>query len=191
MNQGFFPLGLIGILIVTGIAIYNISSGKEVEAIKWLGGAEVKFRPSQMPTVTDKTQPSTKIPKLEPVVVETAAPKFDRLTPKQEIDAYFNDINSGLYEAAWDRLPTALQENKDVHPNQFKSFEEWYESMNSVDVKNVKKVNVAENNSDSAEFDVLVVYNFKNGKFVSNSLRFLLSWDSQAEKWRIAEIKIN
>jgi serine/threonine-protein kinase len=114
--------------------------------------------------------------------------EISRPSPKQEVVNYFSDINDGQYQTAWDRLPTALQENKTVHPDGFASFEEWWESMTYVDVR---EVNVAENNSDNAEVNVRIGYNFKGGSFGSNSLRFLLSWDSQVEKWRITAIKIN
>ena len=81
-----------------------------------------------------------------------------------------------------------MQKNKSIHPKGFKSFEEWYESMNYVDIK---EVNVAESNSYSAEVNARVAYNFKDSRTAPNSLRFLLSWDSQAQKWRITKIEKN
>lgn len=188
MKERFYALGFIGLLIVTGVAIYNLLSGKEVEEVQWLGGAGLKFRPIQTPILTEKIQSSPKVQKTEPVVIKDTTPETYRPSPEQEIVTHFSDINNRLYQAAWDRLPTALQENKDVHPDGFKSFEEWYESMTSVDVK---EVNVKNNDSDNAEVNVRVGYNFKDGRTGSNSLRYLLSWDIQAEKWRIIKIKKN
>jgi hypothetical protein len=162
MNKVISGLAVISFLFVFSVAIINILFDREVKKVILPGGSGLEFQPRYQQKPKQKAE--------------------------EEVRNYYSNINNGRYQAAWDRLPTALQTDEDIHPNGFKSFEKWYESMSSVDVK---EVNVAESNSDSAEVNARVGYNFKDSRTVSNSLRFLLSWDSQAEKWRIEEIKRN
>lgn len=184
--------GILG-TIISGVAVHYLTKGitpdknPVIQSIPTPNKQIPNEKPVSTPTTpNEQPVPIPTTPNEQPV--QNTSTSVPNISPEQEVNSYFNDINSNLYQSAWDRLPTALQTDEDIHPNGFKSFEKWYESMSSVDVK---EVNVAESNSDSAEVNARVGYNFKDSRTVSNSLRFLLSWDSQAEKWRIEEIKRN
>ena len=159
--------------IIGGVIVYYLTEGLSTKINE----------PTREPTNTPSSTPAS-----PPISISITPPPIPRIPPEEEVNSYFNDINNRLYQAAWDRLPTTLQTNKNFHPEGFKSFEKWYEKMNSVDVI---EVNVAENYSNRAEVNTRIVYNFKDGRTGTNSLRFLLSWDSQEEKWRITEFKKN
>ncbi|MEM7556454.1 MAG: hypothetical protein AAF378_20605 [Cyanobacteria bacterium P01_A01_bin.84] len=172
--------GILG-TIISGVVVHYLTKGINPDKNPVIQSIPTPNKPK----LSEQPVPTPTILNEQPVL--STSTSLPNVSPEKEVNSYFNDINGGRYQAAWDRLPTAIQENENMHPNGFKSFEEWYESMNSVDVK---EVNVAESNSESAEVNTRIAYNFDN-KAVSSSLRFLLSWDSQAEKWRITEIKKN
>ncbi|MGJ5676552.1 MAG: hypothetical protein ACR9NN_23605 [Nostochopsis sp.] len=82
MREGFFALGLIGFLIVTGVTIYNILSGTPVEEVKWPGGSGIKFgSPISKPSVTETTTPTPDEPTPEPSVTETVSPPTEPEVP--------------------------------------------------------------------------------------------------------------
>ncbi|MEM6398778.1 MAG: hypothetical protein AAF757_00890 [Cyanobacteria bacterium P01_D01_bin.116] len=195
MKKVVSGLAVISFLFVFSVAIINILFDREVKKVIFPGGSGIEFQPRYQQKPKEKSEEEEFQPHRQQKPKQKAEEKFQphhQQKPKQkaeeEVRNYYSNINNGRYQAAWDRLPTAIQKDKGRHPKGFKSFEEWYESMNSVDVK---EVNVAESNSDSAEVNARIAYNFKDDRIVPNSLKFLLFWDSQAEKWRITEIKRN
>ena len=107
-------------------------------------------------------------------------------SPQTEVVNYYNDINSGNYQYAWDRLPKALQEDTKVHPNGYASFADWWKTVKSIDVQ---QVDVIETNSNNTVVNTRVTYNMKAGNTMRISLNYTLSWDNQTQKWRFIRIK--
>ncbi|BDA69411.1 Serine/Threonine protein kinase [Calothrix sp. PCC 7716] len=107
-------------------------------------------------------------------------------SPQTEVVNYYNDINSGNYQYAWDRLPKALQEDTKVHPNGYASFADWWKTVKSIDVQ---QVDVIETNSNNTVVNTRVAYNMKAGNTMRISLNYTLSWDNQTQKWRFIRIK--
>jgi serine/threonine protein kinase, bacterial len=68
-------------------------------------------------------------------------------SPESEVLNYYNDVNSHRYQSAWDRLPIKLQENKNIHPNGYASFTSWWQTVESVDVKQVSIIEKNVNNA--------------------------------------------
>ncbi|OKH52296.1 hypothetical protein NIES2101_14945 [Calothrix sp. HK-06] len=114
------------------------------------------------------------------------SPNTSLPSPKTEVVNYYNDINSGNYEFAWDRLPKALQEDTKVHPNGYASFAGWWKTVKSIDVQ---QVNVIETNSNNAVVNTRLTYNMKAGNTMPISLSYTLSWDNQTQKWKFLKIK--
>lgn len=107
-------------------------------------------------------------------------------SPSTEVVNYYNDINGGRYQSAWEKLPPALQSSTRVHPNGYASFEDWWEKVQSIEVQ---QVDVIENNPNNAVVNARVVYNMKAGNAKAVSLRYILTWDSQAQRWRFRRIQ--
>jgi serine/threonine protein kinase, bacterial len=114
------------------------------------------------------------------------SPNTSLPSPQTEVVNYYNDINSGNYEFAWDRLPKALQEDTKVHPNGYASFADWWKTVKSIDVQ---QVDVIKTNSNNAVVNTRVAYNMKAGNTMRISLNYTLSWDNQTQKWKFLRIK--
>ncbi|BAZ11949.1 serine/threonine kinase [Calothrix sp. NIES-4071] len=140
---------------------------------------QTAIAPSPLPTSvqqqtrvdSNQTSPNTSLP-----------------SPNTEVVNYYNNINSGRYQSAWDRLPRTLQENTNLHPNGYASFVSWWETVKSIDVQ---QVDVIQTNSNNAIVNTRLVYNMKAGNTKPVSLSYTLSWDNQTQKWKFIRIKSN
>lgn len=109
-------------------------------------------------------------------------------SPESEVLNYYNDVNSHRYQSAWDRLPIELQENRNVHPNGYASFTSWWETVESVDVK---QVSIIEKNANNAKVNANLAYNMKKGNNKPLSLTYNLFWDSLVQQWKLVKVKVN
>ncbi len=107
-------------------------------------------------------------------------------SPVTTITGYYNDLNGRNYSAAWSKLPPDLQDNRKVHPAGYKSFQDWWNSVESIEVQNVR---VLSQTPERAETIARTVYHMKNGRSTPYSLRYFLEWDESSQSWQIAKIR--
>jgi hypothetical protein len=112
----------------------------------------------------------------------------DRPSPAKAIENYYTMINNQQYDSAWDIYPTAVKEDKELHPNGYDSFVEWWTKVNYVTVNNIS---IASENNDSAIVNFRSRYEMKNGKSIPVRLKFYLVWDQENETWYVTKIKHN
>ena len=132
----------------------------------------------QMMTRSPETSPANSL--------NNSRNQIERPSPEKAIEDYYEDINNGQYRAAWERLPEGLQKDEDLHPNGYFSYVNWWETIDSVELKDL---NIAEDNPDTAKVDVELAYNKNDGKVSSQKLQFSLFWDYDGDKWMFAKIR--
>ncbi len=106
--------------------------------------------------------------------------------PATTVAGYYNDLNGRNYSVAWNKLPPDLQGNRKVHPAGYKSFQDWWSSVESIEVQNVR---VLSQTPERAETIARTVYHMKNGRSAPYSLRYFLEWDEGSQTWQIAKIR--
>jgi serine/threonine protein kinase, bacterial len=107
-------------------------------------------------------------------------------SPATTITGYYNDLNGRNYGTAWSKLPPDLQDNRQVHPAGYKSFQDWWNSVESIEVQNVQVLNQT---PERAETIARTVYHMKNGRSAPYSLRYFLEWNNASQSWQIAKIR--
>lgn len=75
MRKGINAVGFIGALICIVVMIFNLLSGNQVEEVKLPGGAGLKFRSTQTPTVNKTTQSSPELKNPKPVAPKSSSPQ--------------------------------------------------------------------------------------------------------------------
>ncbi|MDB9442028.1 hypothetical protein PN497_11745 [Sphaerospermopsis kisseleviana CS-549] len=111
----------------------------------------------------------------------------NRISPAKAIENYYTMINNQQYDSAWDIYPTEVKEDKELHPNGYDSFIEWWTKVNYVNVNNVS---IASENNDSAIVNFRSRYEMKNGKSIPVILKFYLVWNQENENWYVTKIKL-
>jgi hypothetical protein len=117
--------------------------------------------------------------------------KSDNLSitsPRKAIENYYAKINNHQYQDAWDIYPPAVKENKQLHPDGYNSFIDWWEKVDFVDIN---KLYIEEYNADSAIVNMSSKYRMKNGRKISVSLKFYMEWDNLNQDWKLIKIKHN
>ncbi|MDJ0735022.1 MAG: serine/threonine-protein kinase [Nostocaceae cyanobacterium] len=121
-------------------------------------------------------------PKLSPPI---APPAKRRPSPAKAIRNYFQIINQGEYETAWNRLTPELRQNEKLHPNGYKSYTDWWGE--KVERVEIDSVNIVKKSAKTATVDIQLQYRLKNGKKSSGSVSFSLSWNAENNRWMIAD----
>jgi serine/threonine protein kinase, bacterial len=106
--------------------------------------------------------------------------------PANAITSYYSDINSRNYKTAWSKLPPDLQDDRQVHPEGFSSFESWWNSVEAIDVRNVRILNQTPKSSEAM---VQMDYRMKNGRVQPYRLHYWLGWNEATQKWEITKIR--
>jgi hypothetical protein len=110
----------------------------------------------------------------------------DRPSPGTAIKDYYIQINNKQYQTAWDIYPIAVKENKELHPDGYNSFIEWWDK---VDYVNIDKVSVEEEIHDNAIVNISTRYKMKSGKVSPIKLNFYLNWNKENQRWYVTKIQ--
>ncbi|PSB55814.1 protein kinase domain-containing protein [Chamaesiphon polymorphus] len=116
---------------------------------------------------------------------ETTTDNIDR-DPKDTVRDYYSKINNGNYSGAWNSLPTALQNNKSVHPNGYNSFLDWW-AKQVADVE-VRQTNLVSQTDRDAVVDVEIEYLMRAGGVSPQKIRYVLSKNDRTYEWEIQRI---
>jgi serine/threonine protein kinase, bacterial len=152
----------------------------------------VTSAPPKIPVASTPPSPNTPASKAPspsaPITPQTPKPSVNptNADPSTMITGYYNDLNSRNYGAAWNKLPADLQGNRQVHPAGYKSYEDWWNSVGSIEVRNVR---IVSRNPQKAEAIASTVYHMKNGRSAPYALRYFLDWNETSQTWQITKIR--
>jgi serine/threonine protein kinase, bacterial len=135
-----------------------------------------------------KTSPISSVPTSspQPTVASPPITSNGSADPTTTVMSYYNDLNGRNYRAAWSKLPPDLQDNRKLHPAGYQSFQDWWSSVESIELKNVQ---VLSRTPEISETIASTVYHMKNGRSTPYSLRYFLEWDETSQSWQIAKIR--
>ncbi len=151
--------------------------------------------PVDSPVVQQTTSPIQE-PVDSPVVQQTTSPvqqfnstqqQINRLSAEQAVENYYEVINNGEYQQAWNQLSPSYQNNQRLHPKGYLSYIDWWGGQ--VESVDVEQVNLIENNSETATVNAQLRYFLKNGKQSPSSVIFSLLWDQGNSRWVITGAK--
>ncbi len=108
------------------------------------------------------------------------------ISPQQVLLDYYNCINEGHFEKAWNMLPANLQNNKKIHPDGYRSFRDWFEQLAPITVTDIQFV---DQQSNQATID-LSYQSSVGGKTTSTTLRYLLERSDFEPQWAIQSVKV-
>ncbi|MBK1987913.1 hypothetical protein A0J48_010235 [Sphaerospermopsis aphanizomenoides BCCUSP55] len=111
-----------------------------------------------------------------------------RPAPEKVIEGYYTKVNNHQYRDAWNVLPTALQEDKKLHPNGYNSFTDWW---NKVEYVTVNQYSLEEVNNNWAVVSTKPRYRMKNGRTVTIPLKFYMSWNDANQQWEMVKFQKN
>lgn len=108
--------------------------------------------------------------------------------PEQFVRDYYSALNSSQYSAAWSSLSPKFKSNKDLMPNGYSSYTDWWETVEQVDINQVTLVS---KNTNSAIVDIHLQFLMRKNKKLSSSesIRHVLMWDSPNSRWLIDATK--
>jgi hypothetical protein len=106
--------------------------------------------------------------------------------PAITVSSYYNSLNNRDYKTAWSKLPQELRDDRTVHPAGYNSFETWWNSIDSIEVNNVRVVNQT---AVSAEAIASTVYRMKNGRTQPFRIRYWMVWNATTQAWEIAKVR--
>jgi serine/threonine-protein kinase len=103
-------------------------------------------------------------------------------SPEATIQNYYEHINRGEYQTAWNNLSIDHQNNKELHPNGFNTFQDWWQQVRSVEIQQLTSREISD---DTVTVDSQLSYSMKSGRTISQSLRFFLRRDKLSPVWLI------
>ncbi len=111
----------------------------------------------------------------------------DRPAPEQAIRQYYDNINSRQYQTSWGMLSEGLQQDSRLHPQGFRTYEEFW---SDVDRVNIQEVSPLEIKDDEARVLARTSLQMKDGTVSPVSLRIKLIWDEKSGRWLYDDAKI-
>jgi hypothetical protein len=109
-------------------------------------------------------------------------------SPNNLIAQYYQEINNRDYQSAWNKLPITLQENRQIHPQGYQSFVDFYSKLNGIVVNDLALV---DGTDFSAEIKADLSCKLKNGNISSLFLRFYLQRNEPDRQWKIDKVKFD
>jgi hypothetical protein len=117
-----------------------------------------------------------------------AKPDSPKNSPENLIAQYYQEINSRQYESAWNKLPTNLQENRQLHPQGYQSFVDFYNKLDGIQVVNLASIG-GTNSSTEVKADLQCKQ--KNGNLSPLFLRFYVKKGTSDREWKIYKINFD
>ncbi len=108
--------------------------------------------------------------------------------PEEAVKNYYLNLNQGQYQKAWNQLSAAYQQDTQLHPEGYASYESWWKSVNKIEIVGVNEI---ENNASTAAVNSSVNLVKNSGETVYQSLNLLLVWDGANNQWNIDAVKLN
>jgi hypothetical protein len=106
------------------------------------------------------------------------------LSPSETVKEYFGLINRREYENAWDILSKSQQEDSKLRLNGFASYQEWWDSVEKVELTILSEL--------KDEFEPVInaelTFMMKSGSNNRQKLSFFLI--KQGDQWKINKVKL-
>jgi|GEM_PF-6867212 len=122
------------------------------------------------------------IPTIPSATVQQVSP----LAPLTVVQNYYTNINRRNYKAGWNNLSTKMKNAQKVHPKGFRSFTEWWDKIENVEVA---EADLSSKATETAVVNTRLKYQMKNGDSSSEKLQFFLVRNKRTGKWMIDNVQ--
>jgi hypothetical protein len=129
------------------------------------------------------SSPSTERKSLQPPQISS-----NQNSPEKLISTYYQDINDRQYQSAWAKLPSDLQQNRNIHPQGYQSFAGFFDRMRSIQVNELM---VVEETASQAVVAADLNCEFRKDVKSPLFLRFVLNKNDPNQQWKISKIKLD
>jgi hypothetical protein len=129
------------------------------------------------------SSPSTEKKSLQPPQISS-----NQNSPEKLISTYYQDINDRQYQSAWAKLPSDLQQNRNIHPQGYQSFAGFFDRMKSIQVNELM---VVEETASQAVVAADLNCEFRKDVKSPLFLRFVLNKNDPNQQWKISKIKLD
>jgi hypothetical protein len=129
------------------------------------------------------SSPSTEKKSLQPPQISS-----NQNSPEKLISTYYQDINDRQYQSAWAKLPSDLQQNRNIHPQGYQSFAGFFDRMKSIQVNELM---VVEETASQAVVAADLNCEFRKDVKSPLFLRFVLNKNNSNQQWKISKIKLD
>jgi serine/threonine protein kinase, bacterial len=133
---------------------------------------------SFLPQITES--PST--------ISSSSASLINQSPPEDLVAEYYQAIDNRQYQSAWDKLPPSMREDRNLHPNGYQSYVDFFNSLGSIKVDNLKTI---DRNKSTAIVSVTLSCELKNGDKSPLFLHYFMNWNSSNQQWQISRIKLD
>lgn len=175
-------------LPMTGDYVIQVSTPQDLARFQ-LEMNLLSTRPIPQPSVTPSPEsPSPPAATSTPNNQETNQQEIVKESPEEAVKNYYLNLNEGQYQKAWNQLSAAYQNDGDLHPEGYASYESWWKSVNNIEIVGVNEV---ENNATTAAVNSSINLVKNSGETVYQSLNLLLVWDPANNRWNIDAVKLN
>ncbi|MEC4817937.1 MAG: hypothetical protein SAK29_32395 [Scytonema sp. PMC 1069.18] len=193
LNSGVLPIDgkyIIQISIHKGSMTFDLAMNLITETTSVVSTTTItatNINKSVVPSPTNQNfiSNTTPIPVITPSTLVTN--NVYRPSPEKVLETYYTKINNRQYQDAWQILPVEVQDNKELHPNGYNSFLEWWDKVNFVDIQNIS---LAESNQNFATVNLQSKYQMKSGRQAPINLNFYMKWNESNQRWDITSIKV-
>jgi serine/threonine-protein kinase len=135
--------------------------------------------PSPDPAPTPNPNPTNINPGNLPTIIDNVRGLFNGPSPTETTEKYFQQISRGNYNRSWEMLDPSYQQNTDLHPNGFGSYQEWWgDSVQSVEVLKTRLISETE---DSAQVETSLRYIMADGREVDDGM--VITWVRDGDRW--------
>jgi hypothetical protein len=145
-------------------------------------------RPPQNETTSSPNPTGSNPIGSNPTISTASSSSVAQNPPENVISEYYQNINNRQYQAAWDKLPESLRNSREVHPNGYQSFVDFFDKLNGIQVNNLSV-------SDRTDYSTIVnadlVCQSKNGNSSLLFLRFSLYRNDINQPWQISKVRLN
>ncbi len=159
------------IVVVSGMAIINQNKPNTDQA-------KTSNTPSPIPQTTTT-------PQVQNSPIPQTPDPVPRKDPKEAVFNYYQSINQGQYQNAWNQFSTDMQNNQKIHPDGYQSFYDWNSKIAPV---TITYLNLIESQENNAMVDV-EYYFFIRGKRSKLYLRFFLVYNNDKQDWEFEKVK--
>lgn len=179
--------GLIGIAFILGFIIRSPQEPKVTVSKRTKPSSQppIEEPKSPKPTISStgiQSSPSPIEPEFDPPPSSKPDPQT-RTIPDLVVRTYYENLNNGQYQEAWEKLPSDLQIDPDIHPEGYTSFENWFQKITPIQVISISTVEQSLN-----EAVVIARYKYTLNGTKYESLKYSLVWDENFADWKIESI---
>lgn len=125
------------------------------------------------------------VPTPLPTSNPTPTPSVEHPPVHVAVEGYYDAVNNQNYEEGWMTLSTTMRNNRNLHPDGFASYTEWWTQVENVNVLNTQ---IISQDQYSATTQADLSYRMKSGRKFNQVLQYQFVWDADSNRWLMTKV---